>query len=132
MRDWHRFCRAKELEVDDNTVRVRFPNGRTQQVRVELTPDGYRLVSTVMRSNAVETFIASACVDGERDLSLRILQCNRAAPLVGFRWSRDNRILAETHVPTAGLSNDEFELYLRRVAQEADRLEHLLTGQDRN
>lgn len=85
-----------------------------------------------MGAQAVQRFVASGGEGAERDLSLRLLQWNRAVPLVGFRWSADNRILAETHVPAVGLTAEEFLLYLRRVAQETDRLEHLLTAKDRN
>lgn len=132
MPDWRRYCRTREFDVRGHTVRVTFPSQRSQKVRVEETDDGYRLESTVMGSSSVETLLANGTGTDEQALSLRLLIRNRSAPLVGFKWTQDNRILAESHIPAAGLSESEFRLYLRTIAQEADRLEHLLTGQDEN
>jgi hypothetical protein len=39
--------------------------------------------------------------------------------------------VGEALVPKAGLSTQEFQLYVRTVAVEADRFEFVLTGRDR-
>jgi hypothetical protein len=44
--------------------------------------------------------------------------------------AKKDRLIAECHVPKHGLTEDEFQFYLRTIAIEADRLEFLLTGRD--
>lgn len=132
MADWHRYCRHKDYEILGASIRVHFPNGRTQKVSVEQDPKGYRLSSTVMGGTAVQAYLRENGDDAEQNLCARLLRRNRSAPLVGFKWASDYRILAETHIPQAGLTQSEFRLHLLQVAREADSLEHALTGQDRN
>ena len=40
------------------------------------------------------------------------------------------RLVAESLVPKAGLTAEEFQLYARTVARESDRFEFELTGKD--
>lgn len=61
---------------------------------------------------------------------LRLWRHNRAAQLVSFRIDTRGRVYAEGWIPKAGLTAQEFQLVLRRVAAESDRLEFLLTGRD--
>lgn len=51
--------------------------------------------------------------------------------LVGFRLDQKGRLVGEAWVPKAGLSRDEFLLYVKRVADECDLFEYHLTGNDR-
>lgn len=64
------------------------------------------------------------------ELALRIWRHNRAAQLVSFRIDTHDRVYAQGWVPKAGVTAEEFQLVLRRVAVESDRLEFLLTGRD--
>ena len=61
---------------------------------------------------------------------LRPWRYNRAAQLVNFRIDTRGRVCAEGWVPKAGLTAEEFQLVLRRVADESDRFEFMLTGKD--
>jgi len=50
--------------------------------------------------------------------------------LMGFRIDRRGRLVGEAWVPKAGLTGEEFQLYVRHLAVEADRFEYGLTGRD--
>jgi hypothetical protein len=39
-------------------------------------------------------------------------------------------LIAEAWIPKAGLTAEEFQLYVRTVALESDRFEYVLTGKD--
>lgn len=132
MPDWTRFCRTRDFTVEEPDVYVHFPSGRRQRVRVREEGEVFHLTSTVLGRSALARLLDDGGAEAERDLGLRILERNRSAPLVGFRWTHKHKVIAETHVPFIGLSRDEFRLHLLRVAREADWLEMLLTGEDRN
>lgn len=132
MAEWARFCQTKQFAVDGSNVDVHFPNGRKQRVRVSEQEDVLRLVSTVLGKAAVELLLARGDAYQQAQLALRIMRRNRSMSLVGFRLIPGGKLVAESVVPRAGLTRAEFRLHLLSVAQEADRLEHLLTGEDRN
>lgn len=113
-------------------VEVLFPSGRKQRVKVHDEVNTLRLVSTAVGAAAIRRLLEEGGREAEEALSFRILTRNRSAPLVGFRWTQSGRVIAESHVPKLGLTRDEFRLHLMCVAHEADRLEQLLTGEDRN
>jgi hypothetical protein len=119
--EWVRYCRAKEFEVQDQIVTVSLPDGRRHRVRVEDTRDTYELVSVV---------VGAAIGDTLEDLPLRTWKRNRGTELVGFRIDRKGRLVGMSWVPKAGLSEAEFQLYVRTLATECDRYEFELTGQD--
>ena len=50
--------------------------------------------------------------------------------MIEFRVDRRGRLVGEAWVPKPGLDADEFLLYVRRVAEECDRFEYILTGRD--
>jgi hypothetical protein len=64
------------------------------------------------------------------ELPLRVWRHNRAAQLVGFRIDTPGRVYAEGWVAKAGLTAEDFQFVLRRVAAESDRFEFILTGKD--
>ncbi len=119
--DWQRFCRSAGLTVDGNQVAVALDDGRRHSVAVSEDSDGYRLVAIVARPAVLSRMV---------DAPIRIWRRNREAQLVGFRFDRRGRLAAEAWVPKPGLSSEEFQLYLRSVAAEADRFEFVLTGRD--
>ena len=64
------------------------------------------------------------------DLPIQVWLRNRATALVGFRIDSRGRLVGEALVPKAGLTAEEFQIYVRAVAVQCDRLEYLLTGRD--
>ena len=118
---WVTFCRAKDLKVDGCHIDVTFSDERRHRVTIEDRDDDYLISAFVVRQ---------AVVNSIPDLPLQIWIRNRATQLVGFRIDRSRRLLAEAWVPKPGLTAEEFQLYVRRVAAECDRFEYLLTGRD--
>jgi hypothetical protein len=108
-----------DLEGDDMVVR--FENGRGHRVRVRETEQTLEVHAVVARAASVRDI---------PDLPLRIWRQNRAAQLVSFRIDARGRVYGNGWVAKAGLTADEFQLIVRRVAAESDRLEFLLTGKD--
>lgn len=95
---------------------------RRHRVTIRETLDAFELSGVVARSAAL------ASIEG---IMPRTWKRNRATQLVGFRVDHKGRLVGESWVPKAGLTPDEFVLYVRRVATECDLFEFALTGLDR-
>jgi hypothetical protein len=121
MSDWRSLCAGPRIQFDGEDVIVGFERGRQHRVRIRETTDLYEMHAIVARA---------ASVGDVRDLPLRIWLHNRGAQLVSFRIDTRGRVYAEGWVAKAGLTAEEFQIVLRRVAAESDRLEFLLTGKD--
>ena len=120
--DWVRLCsQAEDLAVSEPHVDVMFGDGRRHRVTVKDEGDSY-LISGCVARQAVVTSI--------HDLPVRAWTRNRATQLVGFRIDRRLRLVGEAWLPKEGITREEFQLYLRRVAYECDRFEYLLSGRD--
>jgi hypothetical protein len=120
--DWVRFCsRAEDLTVTEPHVDVKFGDGRRHRVTVKDEGDSYLIGGCVARQ---------AVVTSVPDLPVRAWTRNRATQLVGFRIDRRQRLVGEAWLPKEGITREEFQLYLRRVAFECDRFEYLLSGRD--
>jgi len=120
-REWRAFCRGERLQFDGDDIVVSFDSGRRHRVQVHDTDGAYELHAVVARAAAVKDV---------PDVPLRIWRHNRGAQLVSFRIDTRERVYAEGWVLKAGLEPQEFQLVLRHVAAESDRLEFLLTGRD--
>jgi hypothetical protein len=120
--DWRTFCRGAPVEIDGDSVLVRFDSGRRHRVRVLATEDAFEFHAVVVRSSAVHN---------PGDLALWLWRLNRTTQIVSFRIDARGRVVASGWLPTAGATAREFLMVLRRVAVESDRLEYLLTGKDR-
>jgi hypothetical protein len=119
--DWRALFNGLNVKVEGDEVVINFDNGRSQRVRVCETDEVLELHAIVARASAVRDV---------RDLPLRLWLHNRAAQLVSFRIDTRGRVYAEGWVPKVGMTAEELQLVLRRVAAESDRLEFLLTGKD--
>jgi hypothetical protein len=120
--DWVRFCgRAGDLAVSDPYVDVMFGDGRRHRVTVKDDGDSYLISGYVARQ---------ALVTSVPDLPAWAWTRNRVTQLVGFRIDRRLRLVGEAWLPKEGITREEFQLFLRRVAYECDRFEYLLSGRD--
>jgi hypothetical protein len=119
--DWVRFCRAKDLSIDESHIDVGLGNERQHRVTVEEGDDTYLISAFVVRQAVVASL---------PDLPIQSWLRNRVTALVGFRIDRQGRLVAEASVPKMGLTAGEFQLYVRTVAVESDRFEYILTGRD--
>lgn len=120
--DWAALCDARDFKRDGSDVVVGFSDGRNQRVSVAEDGDVYVLSSFVARRETVASI---------SDLALQVWKRNRAVALVGFRIDQRERLVGEAWIPKVGLTAEEFQVYVRTVAAECDRLEYLLTGRDK-
>jgi hypothetical protein len=107
--------------VDEATVEVAFHEGRRHRVTVEEFGEEYRLTALVARRRDVA---------GLHNLPMQVWLRNRGTALVGFRIDWGGAVMGEAWVPKAGLTAEEFQVYVRAVATESDRFEYALTGKD--
>ena len=114
-------CASKGLKVQGEEVQVSFDNGRSHRVRIVEQPNSIEIHAIVARAAAIRDV---------PDLEVRIWRHNRAAQLVSFRLDNRRRLAAQGWVPKAGLTAEELQLVVHRVAAESDRLEFILTGKD--
>ena len=122
--EWASLCRAKGFEIDEPFVDV-VEDVRRQHIRIRIHIDEageyYHLTSIVARRSIVSA---------ANDLPMQVWLRNRHASLVGFWIDDHDRLIGESWVPKAGLSDNEFQFYLRQVAKECDGFEYALTGTD--
>ena len=118
---WLPLCDAPDFAASDPHVDVTFADGRTHRVTVEDQTDAYFLSGFVVRQSIVGAL---------PDLPIQTWLRNRTVSLVGFRIDRRGRLVGEAWLPKAGLTANEFQLYVRTIAVECDRFEYLLTGRD--
>ncbi len=121
MPDWRALCRGPHIDLDDDGLVVRFENGRAHRVHLEETATTVEVLARVA---------GRAAVQHVRDLPKRIWLHNRESQLVSFHIDARGRVGARGWAAKAGLTAEELQLVVRRVAAESDRLEFLLTGRD--
>ena len=118
---WRSLCEGPQIQFDGDDIVVSFENGRKHRVRLHETESAFEVHAIVAKAASVREIT---------DLPLRVWLHNRAARLVSFRIDTRGRVYAESWVPKAGLTAEELQHVVRRVAAESDRLEFLLTGKD--
>ncbi len=119
--EWMAWCHGGNLHLDGEVLEVLLSEGRKQRIRVHEEEE-----ELVLTSRAAQAADAS---DLER-LSLRLWERNRSTSLVGFRIDVRGHVIAESVLPRLGLTRSEFQVAVRSLAEEADRLEFLLTGKN--
>jgi hypothetical protein len=123
--DWRALSEEDGFELDGQAIRVVFGSGRSQKVVVaeDERSDGFTLTSVIASRSLVDRLY--------REILERIGEQNRLSELVGYRLDRRGRLIGESWCPTAGLTVDEWQFYVRNLAEACDRLEFVLTGADR-
>ena len=119
--EWMSWCHGNNVHLDGDVLEVSLTEGRKQLIRVHEEEE-----ELVLTSRAAQ---AADATDLER-LSLRLWQRNRDTSLVGFRIDVRGHVIAETVLLRAGLTRNEFQVAILNLAEEADRLEFLLTGKN--
>ena len=118
---WRALLAGARFRIDGDDVVVGFENQRSHRVRIRETEDTIEVHAVVAKAAAVKDV---------SDLALRIWRHNRAAQLVSFRIDTRGRVHAEGWVPKSGLTAEELQHVVHRVAAESDRFEFILTGRD--
>ncbi len=123
MAEWHSFCRGRrDLKVLGDTLIVEFESGRTHTLRVEEYAGHYALKAIVART-------VEALAGGSPEQ--RAWTHNRTVDLLGFRIDERGRFVGDAWIPKLGLTPVEFILVALHLAAECDRMEYVLTGEDR-
>jgi hypothetical protein len=118
--DWTKLARATDVTIADGVARVALGE-RSHRVSVLNEGDSFRLLAVVAPPAAVARMSEPVLFAWKR---------NRSSRLVGFRVDQRGRMVGEAWLPKNGLTPAEFQLVLRAVATESDRLEQLATGRD--
>lgn len=107
-------------------ARIAFDGGRSQNVFVGRDRDRYVFTSVVLSAERVarQRKNLSAFVD-------RLWRRNRQTDVVNFTFDRENRLIGRIEHPADTLDAEELYFYLSRLAIECDRLEFVMTGQNR-
>lgn len=121
MSELREYCRASDLRVEGAVVEVTFADKRKHKITVSESDEAFELHGFVARQKLVA---------GLADVAGSVWLRNRATDLVGFRIDRKGRLIGEAWIPKVGLTAEEFQFYVRRLAVECDRFEYLLTGKD--
>jgi hypothetical protein len=123
MSDWKTWCRGvRDLTVDGDVVEVQLPGERVHRVTIADAPRALMLQARIATRGTLDQL---------SEPELYVWTRNRTAQLVGFRIDKHDRLIGEAWVPKDGLVPDELVFYLRTVAADCDRLEALLTGEDK-
>jgi hypothetical protein len=119
--DWNVFCRTKGFVVDGEAINVQLADARSHRIYVSNHKDEYLIFGLIARPSLVRKLDDPMFVTWMR---------NRNSELVSFRINHKECLIGEAWVPKAGLTSEEFQLYVRTVAVDCDRLESILTGKD--
>lgn len=127
--DWQRLLgKAGDLQpLSRHLLRVRFDGGRAHRLRVTDAGDHWLLTGVILKN----TRMMPAETPFRDHLALAAAQRNRRLILCGISVDDSGCLTGSCRVPKAGLCVSEFQLYVRHLAAECDRLEHLFTGEDR-
>lgn len=119
--DWSLLCSGSDFQIQGSEISVAFSDERSHKVLVQESDDEYLLTAVVAWPALVATI---------PELAISAWQRNRTVSLIGFRIDKRGRLIAESSVPKAGLSADEFQYFVKHLAIEADRYEYMLSGKD--
>lgn len=108
------------------TLIASLPGGRRQRVVFRTTGSDLRLCSVVATANAVPTTPARRSA-----FIRRLWEINAHTDLVAFGLDGNDRVVGTCTHPLATLDREELEAYLLALVRECDRLEWVITGEDR-
>ncbi|MES2641354.1 MAG: YbjN domain-containing protein [Myxococcota bacterium] len=102
---------------------------RTQRLRIGL--DGVHVVfsSVVARGSQLMDARGSRC--SEADVLADLWARNARVDTVSFSLDRHGRVVGRIEALLATLDDEELAFYVARLAEECDRFEFVLTGEDR-
>jgi hypothetical protein len=111
------------LRVEPGRATVEFPNGRTQEIRIDVSDDRYTLTSRVMGKARVEQ-------QGLDRLAALVWDRNPTSDIVEFTFDLQSRLIGRVEQLRDTLDRQELLFAITRLAEECDRFEYVLTGRD--
>ena len=115
------------IDHEPGKVVVGFPNQRKQRVYIHRDNDRYILTSTVLGARQLSKYTKS-----KRRLVELLWLRNQDTEVVTFTVDNKDRLIGRIDQVAETMDPDEIFFYVARLAQECDRLEYLLTGDDRS
>lgn len=115
-----------KVEAGPGWVKVMLGEGRSQTVHIQREDDRYVFTSVVLGATRTE--------QQRKDLmgfAERVWFRNRQTDVVNFTIDLQNRLVGRIENLADSLDDDELFFYLSRLAIECDRMEYLLTGDNR-
>ncbi|MCL4205470.1 MAG: hypothetical protein KJ000_23555 [Pirellulaceae bacterium] len=115
-----------QVSYEAGCANIKLGNDRSQKVIVERRQNCYLFTSTVLSAGRVASL--------RRDLPDfvdRMWRRNQQTDVVNFTFDRENRLIGRIEHPADTLDAEELYFYLSRLAIECDRLEFVMTGQNR-
>ena len=110
----------------DDRAQIDLGAGRGQTVFIERHGDSYVLTSVVLGTVRTEQHSADML-----SFAGTIWRRNRETDMVNFTLDSQNRLVGRVDHPAESLDAAELFYYLTRLAVECDRMEYLLTGENR-
>lgn len=107
-------------------AKVDLGDGRGQIVYIEREGDGYVFWSEVLGATRMEDQL-----ENPREFAERLWCRNRQTDMVNLTFDEQRRLVGRIDHPTQSLDADELFFYLSRLAVECDRMEYLLTGENK-
>ena len=105
--EWVKLARSDGFSIEGEAIDVKLADGRHHSVTVRDAGPTYELHSIVARPSGLRDLA---------DVPLQSWRRNRSAQLVGFRVDQRGRLVGEAWAPKVGLTAEEFQIYVRRVA----------------
>jgi len=115
-----------KVSYRDGSADVTLGGGRGQTVKIERDGDGYVFTSVVLGSAR-----GKAQHDDQPTLAERLWRRNRQTDVVNFTFDQQHRLIGRVEHLADSLDAEELFFYLSRLAIECDRMEYLLTGENR-
>ncbi len=100
--------------------------GRSQTVSIERDGDSYVLTSVVLGATRTQQQIKEIVAFADA-----LWRRNRQTDVINFTVDDQNRLIGRIDHPADTLDPAELFFYLTRLALECDRMEYLLTGENR-
>ena len=106
-------------------VTLTLGNMRSQRVRIRKVGDYFQLSSIVLGQQQTRSLEPEAIVE-------LVWGRNHETDVVAFGWDERGRLIGRVDQLAATMDAAELFFYLEVLAQECDRLEWLLTGEDQH
>jgi len=121
MGDWRALCREEGWTIEGQRIEVPLANKRSHRVFVEELAERLDLTARVAAARRLEAV---------EDVELLVWRRNARTRLVTFHVDRRGAVIGQVQLSREGLTRDELRLCVHTLANECDRMEHLLTGED--
>lgn len=110
----------KDMKIINDVINIKISDERSHVVNINETDEHLIAVGKIASRSKVESNV---------DIEW-IWHRNRHAMFVSYCLDKAGCLIGEIWIPKIGLEKDEFQLLVRILAQECDRLEYLITGKD--